>query len=63
MIKKDYLKPEMQVVKIQHHSQILAGSVKTVTTKTNGQEDDDEDELKLPDTGQPTTGSVWDDAI
>ena len=27
MIKKDYMKPEMAVVKIQQHCQILAGSV------------------------------------
>ena len=26
MIKKDYMKPEMAVVKIQQHCQILAGS-------------------------------------
>ena len=27
MIKKEYMKPEMEVVKIQQQSQILAGSV------------------------------------
>lgn len=48
----------MQVVEIDIHAQILAGSVTSVST--TGLEV--EDELVLPGSGQPTTGDVWDDA-
>lgn len=58
MTKKEYLKPEMQVVEIDIHAQILAGSVTNVST--TGLEV--EDELVLPGSGLPTTGDVWDDA-
>jgi len=58
MIKKEYLKPEMQVVEIDIHAQILAGSVTSITTTGF----DAEDELVLPGSGLPTTGDVWDDA-
>ena len=57
MIKKEYQKPAMRVVELQHRSMILAGSVTSVST--TGLDDDD---LKLPGSGLPTTGSVWDDA-
>ncbi|MBQ8487922.1 MAG: hypothetical protein IJ533_09785 [Prevotella sp.] len=57
MIKKEYLKPAMRVVELQHRSMILAGSVTSVST--TGLDDDD---LALPGEGLPTTGSVWDDA-
>ena len=58
MTKKEYLKPEMQVVEIDIHAQILAGSVTSVST--TGLEVGDE--LVLPGSGQPTTGDVWDNA-
>jgi hypothetical protein len=48
----------MQVVEIDIHAQILAGSVTSVST--TGLEV--EDELVLPGSGLPTTGDVWDDA-
>ena len=57
MIKKEYQKPEMEVIETSMDQQILAGSMTSVTT--NGL---DEDNLELPDEGQPTTGSIWDDA-
>ena len=57
MIKKEYQKPAMRVVELQHRSMILARSVTSVTT--TGLDDDD---LELPGSGQTTTGSVWDDA-
>ena len=57
MIKKEYQKPAMRVVELQHRSMILAGSVTSVST--TGLDDDD---LELPGSGQTTTGSVWDDA-
>jgi len=58
MTKKEYLKPEMEVVDVDMDVQILAGSVTSVST--TGLEV--EDELVLPGSGLPTTGSVWDDA-
>jgi hypothetical protein len=58
MTKKEYLKPEMQVVEIDIHAQILAGSVTSVST--TGLEV--EEELILPGEGLPKSGSVWDDA-
>ena len=39
MIKKDYMKPEMQTVELKHKCQILAGSV-----DTNGMNDELQDE-------------------
>ena len=58
MIKKEYLKPAMEVFEIDMNVQILAGSVASVTTTGL----DVEDELVLPGSGLPTTGDVWDDA-
>ena len=55
MIKKEYQKPAMEVVDIKVNAQILAGSVTSITT--TGLDDDD---LVLPGTGQPTTGSILD---
>ena len=57
MIKKEYMKPEMQTVELKHKSQILAGSVTSVTTTGL----DMEDELVLPPGGLP--GTPWDDAM
>ena len=56
MTKKEYQKPVMEVIELQHKSQILAGSVTSVTT--TGLDDD----LTLPDDAEPNGGSVWDDA-
>lgn len=33
MIKKEYQKPTMKMVQLQHHAQILAGSPKTLQGK------------------------------
>lgn len=57
MTKKEYQKPVMEVIKLQHESQILAGSVTSVTTTGL----DMEDELVLPPGGLP--GIPWDDAM
>ena len=57
MIKKEYQKPAMEVIETRMDQQILAGSVTSVTT--SGLDDDD---LKLPGEGLPTTGNIWDDA-
>ena len=56
MTKKEYMKPVMKVIELQHKSQILAGSVTSV--KTTGLDED----LTLPDNEKPKSGSVWDDA-
>ena len=53
MIKKEYMKPVMEVIELQHKSQILAGSVTSV--KTTGLDDD----LILPDDEEPESGNPW----
>ena len=53
MIKKEYMKPVMKVIELQHKSQILAGSVTSV--KTTGLDDD----LILPDDEEPESGNPW----
>lgn len=58
MIKREYEKPMMQVIKTDVRQQILAGSVTSVST--TGLEV--EEELILPGEGLPKSGSVWDDA-
>jgi hypothetical protein len=55
--KQEYQKPVMEVIELQHKSQILAGSVTSVTTTGL----DMGDELVLPPGGQP--GTPWDDAM
>ena len=57
MIKKEYMKPVMKVIELQYKSQILAGSVTSVTTSGL----DMGDELVLPPDGLP--GTPWDDAM
>ena len=53
MTKKEYQKPVMEVIELQHKSQILAGSVTSV--KTTGLDDD----LILPDDEEPESGNPW----
>jgi len=57
MIKKDYMKPTMQVVKVQHQSHILAGSLRNV--KSSGL--DSEDDLLYEDyeDGGGDQGMAW----
>ena len=55
MTKKEYMKPVMEVIELQHKSQILAGSVTNLTTSGL----DDEDDLILPDDEEPKSGDVW----
>ena len=40
MIKKEYMKPIMWVVKVQHQSHILAGSLRSVKSSGLDSEDD-----------------------
>lgn len=60
MTKKEYQKPVMEVIELQHKSQILAGSVTRV--KTTGLGDGLSDDLILPDGEEPKSGSVWEEA-
>ena len=57
MIKKEYQKPTMQVIKTDMKSQILAGSVTGIQTIGL----DDEEEIKF-DNDDGNSGSIWDDA-
>ncbi len=50
------MKPVMKVIELQHKSQILVGSVTSVTTTGLG------DDLILPDDEEPKSGSVWEEA-
>ena len=54
--KREYQKPVMKVIELQHKSQILAGSVTSLTT--SGLDDD----LVLPDDEEPKSGNVWEEA-
>ena len=56
MTKKEYQKPVMEVIELQHKSQILAGSVTSLTTSGL------DDELILPDDEDPKSGDVWEEA-
>ena len=56
MIKKEYMKPVMKVIELQHKSQILVGSVTSVTT--TGLDDDD---LSLPE-DEDKSGNSWESA-
>ena len=58
MIKREYEKPMMQVIKTDVRQQILAGSITGVTSTGL----DAEEKLILPGEGLPKSGSVWDDA-
>ena len=55
MIKKEYLQPEIEVVKIHFSKQMLAGSVTDITTTGL-----DDDNIIIPGSGVPTTGNPWD---
>ena len=54
--KQEYQKPVMEVIEADMEQQILAGSVKSLTT--SGIDDD----LILPDDEEPKSGSVWEEA-
>jgi len=57
MIKKEYMKPTMQVVKVQHQSHILADSLRSV--KSSGL--DSENDLQYDDFGGNggNQGTAW----
>ena len=53
MIKKDYMKPTMKVVQLQHRQHILAGSYTGIKT-TNSSDSDN------PGYDGNSSGSIWD---
>jgi hypothetical protein len=54
-MKKEYMKPSMKVIELQHLTQLLQSSVTGL--KSSGW-DDPKDELKLSDQGG--SSSIWD---
>ncbi len=53
MIKKEYMKPTVTVVQLQHSQQILAGSYTGVQSKNDSDNDD-------PGYDGSSSGSLWD---
>ena len=53
--KQEYQKPVTKVIELQHKSQILAGSVTSLTT------DGLDDDLILPSGEEPKSGDVWEE--
>lgn len=58
-MKKEYIKPTMEVVKIQT-SMIIAGSLYESVTTTGF--DVDDELIGVGEGGLPTTGIIWNDA-
>ena len=56
-MKKEYMKPSMKAIKLQHSTQLLAGSGDMKGLKSSGWEGS-EDELDLSDQGGGS--SIWD---
>ena len=52
MIKKDYMKPTLKVVKLQHSQHILASSYSDIQTTSYDGDD--------PDYDGSSSGSIWD---
>ena len=50
-MKKTYLKPDMQIVQLLHHHQLLAGSLTSTSTNL-----DEEDDFEIDDTPQDIWG-------
>ena len=53
MIKKDYMKPSLKVVQLQHRQQILAGSYAGIQSKNRTDDDN-------PDYDGNSSGSIGD---
>ena len=56
-MKKEYIKPSMTAIELQHSTQLLAGSGEVSDVQSSGWEDE-EDELDLSDQGGGS--SIWD---
>ena len=57
MIKKEYMKPSMTAIELQHMTRLLAGSGDVRGLQSSGW-DDPEDELDISDQGGGS--SIWD---
>ena len=55
MIKKDYMKPTVTVVQLQHSQHILIGSSYTDVQSTNSSDDDDDN----PDYDGNSSINIW----
>ena len=56
-MKKEYMKPSMKAIELQHMTRLLAGSDDVRALQSSGW-DDPEDELNLSDQGG--SSSIWD---
>ena len=56
-MKKEYIKPSMKAIKLQHSTQLLVGSGEVRGLQSSGW-DDPKDELNLSDQGG--SSSIWD---
>ena len=54
MKKKNYMKPSLKVVRLQHSQHILAGSYTDIQSKNSTDDDDD------PDYDGDSSGNLWD---
>ena len=59
-MKKEYMKPSMTAIELQHMTRLLAGSGDVRVLQSSGWDDpeDDEDELNLSNQGGGS--SIWD---
>jgi hypothetical protein len=57
-MKKEYMKPSMKAIELQHMTRLLAGSGDMKGLKSSGWYNQQEDELNLSDQGG--SSSIWD---
>ena len=57
-MKKEYIKPSMTAIELQHMTRLLAGSGDMRGLKSSGWDNQQEDELDLSDQGGGS--SIWD---
>ena len=57
-MKKEYIKPSMTAIELQHMTRLMAGSDDMKGLQSSGWDDQQEDELDLSDQGGGS--SIWD---
>jgi len=57
-MKKEYIKPSMTAIELQHMTRLLAGSGDVRGLQSSGWDDPEEDELDISDQGGGS--SIWD---
>ena len=57
-MKKEYMKPSMKAIELQHSARLLAGSGDVRGLQSSGWDNQQEDELDLSDQGGGS--SIWD---